>query len=347
MLTSVPAEPNYSVEETVDLLPDDLFGMLDPEDEAEAEPEVVAQVDEDEDEVDEDEGSEDTQETESEEADEAEADVEVEEKSEAKEPEDKDQLFDIEIDNEVYEVNLEELKFGYLRGEDYLKKVNQLDQAKQEWEREASQERAAALSEIEDFRREFSIKGADFENVDWGRLKAENPQEYVIKRAQYAELIEQRGKLEQQRVALGKLEQKHRELEIQQYMAKQQDLVRKLIPEWNDDEKRSELQKSLAAYGIQQGLSEEEIGSLSDARLLALLNKARLYDESQRKRKEVAEKRVPKEVQTAIKPGVSQGQSAPSGKRVKAAAARFKENGSLTNAADYLDAIGFELPTTR
>lgn len=334
---------SLTLDQAADALPDDLFGVLGVEEEEEGEQDQVAPVvnqdAEDEDE-DEDEGEqEDEQEDESEDGDE-------EDEPEPKEGE-QDSLFEIEIGDDVYEVNLEELKHGYLRGEAYVKQVQDFESTKQKWEQEVAQERAAFMSEMEDIRREFAVKSVDFDQIDWDLLKVQNPQEYVTKRAQYAEHIEQRGKLEQQRQALMKIEQKHREIQHQQYLAKQIDLVKKLIPEFNDEAKRPELQKALASYGIEQGLTEDEIRSLSDARLLSLLNKARLYDEGQRKRKEVADKKVPKEVQTAIKPGVSQGQSAPSGKRVKAATAKFRETGSLHDAAEYLDAIGFELPTLK
>lgn len=344
MLTSIPAEPNFSVEETVDILPDDLFGMLEPEpEETEEETQEVEAVVEEAEEEEQEEESEEEQEEESEE----EAEEETQEVETTDETEETDKLYDVQIGEDVYEVNLEELKHGYLRGEDYMRKVNEFESNKEKWEQEAAQERAAAYSQLEDIRREFAVNGSAFEQVNWDHLKATNPQEYVVKRAQYAEFIEQRGKLEAQRVALQKLEEKHNELQARAYLQKQSDLVQQLIPEWKDEKTRVQLQKAIAEYGLQQGLSQEEINSLSDARVLSLLNKARLYDEGLKKRKEVAQKKVPKEVTQAIKPGVSTDNSAPKGKRIKEAAARFKDSGSLHDAASYLDAIGFELPTLK
>lgn len=337
-------EQDYTVQEAADNLPDDLFGMLDEADYVEPEEVIIEDSHEDEEVVD-------NQEEESEDEDESEDsqdEPEVEsETNDADTQPDTDQLFEVQIGDDTYEVNLEELKHGYLRSEDYLRRTQEFDNLKETWEQEAANERAVALSEIENVRREFVLKSNDFEKVNWDRLKAEDPQEYVIKRAQYAEFIDQRGRLDVQRTALQKLEQKHLELQHNAYIKKQSELIRHLIPEWADDAKRPQLQKDLVEYGLQQGLSQDEVNSLSDARVLTLLNKARLYDASLKKQKEVAQKKTPKDVQTAIKPGSGSDRSAPTGKRVKAAEARFRAEGTLRNTADYLDAIGFELPTLK
>lgn len=344
-------EQDYSVQDAADNLPDDLFGMLD-EDDYQDEPqdeEEVVEVDDEEDDEQEEEDVVEDGDSEEDEGDSEEVDPDSDGSGEDSTPDEdgSDKLFEVQIGDDTYEVNLEELKHGYLRGEDFVRQTTEFEAAKAAWEEEASNERSAAIADIEDVRREFAIKTNEFENVDWNRLKADDPQEYVIKRAQYAEFIDQRGRLEVQRTALQKLEQKHNEIKQRAYIQKQSELVRHLIPEWADDAKRPQLQKDLVAYGLQQGLSQGEVESLSDARVLALLNKARLYDNSLKKQKEVSQKRTPKEVQTAIKPGSGSDRSAPTGKRVKAAEARFKSDGSLRNTADYLDAIGFELPTLK
>lgn len=339
------AEAGATVQEVADTLPDDILGL--GNDEVDDQPEQesdqpVAEAEEEEQEQEEE--TEEQPEQDQEEEQEEEPEVETQEEQ----PEGDDPVFDIQIGEDTYEVNLEELKHGYLRGEDYLSKVNQFEKQKADWENEVTQERAQLLAEIDAIRVELAYQGSDFSNINWDKLKQENPNEYVIKRAQYAEHLDKTRKVNAQREALTKVEQKRAEIQYQQYLNQQQQLVQQLIPEWKDEAKRPELQKALIQYGKQQGLSDEELSTLADARLLSLLNKARKFDEGLLRKKEVDSKKKPKEVQPAIKPGVSQEESAPQGKRVKEAKKRFVESGGdLRNAVDYLDAIGFELPTLK
>jgi hypothetical protein len=339
------AEAGASVQEVADTLPDNILGFGNDEDvEQEVTPEVVAEEEEPEEESEVDETEEEPEGEE--EGDESEEEPEGDQPE--NESEDDDPVFELQIGEDTYEVNLEELKHGYLRGEDYLAKVNEFEQQKLKWENEVTSERAALLTELDVIRADMAYKSADFSKIDWESLKKNDPNEYVVKRAQYAEHMEHVQKVNAQREALAKVEQKRNEIQYQQYLAKQQQLVQQLIPEWKDEAKRPELQKALVNYGKQQGLSDEELSTLADARLLSLLNKARKYDEGLLRKKEVDSKKKPKEVQPAIRPGVSSEESAPQGKRVKEAKKRFVESGGdLRNAVDYLDAIGFELPTLK
>jgi hypothetical protein len=66
--------------------------------------------------------------------------------------------------------------------------------------------------------------------------------------------------------------------------------MRELIPEWLNDEVATKEKSAVVTYAQRQGFSPEELQSVSDARAVAMIRKAYLYDELMSKKPAAAKK---------------------------------------------------------
>ena len=129
-----------------------------------------------------------------------------------------------------------------------------------------------ALSENQD------IKKFD---IDWERLRLEDPLEYVTKRQEFQEAKEKAEEVKtkaKQAMARSAAEKE------QQWAKVVEDEKSKLIaalPEWGETDSQRQLATELRSYAQTQGYSEPEIDSLVDHRSFLVLRKAMLYDQMQ------------------------------------------------------------------
>ncbi|UMO76435.1 putative scaffold protein [Pseudomonas phage BroderSalsa] len=242
---------------------------------------------------------------------------------------DPDQLFDIVIGDEEYEVNLAELQSGYLRNEDFINRSQALEQEYAEKLAELEAKELALASELE----VAAVLGAsglkEFDNIDWAKLKAEAPEEYAKKRLEF---IDRRDEITQQmnrRQSIHQMLAKADEIKQQAYLAEQVKLAETLIPQYKD----KEFQAALVAYGSKLGFEESEIRGIVDPRHLVLLDNARKWEESQVRKKEVLQKKPVDKLPEVIKPGSKRPVADADTRRAKAARQHLRENGSVRAAA--------------
>ncbi len=267
-----------------------------------------------------------------------------EEESEDEEPEEDEEepLYAVRVDGEEQEVTLDELLKGYSRQSAFTKKTQDLAEERKQIEALQGQYNQE-MQQIQSERQQYSqylqsvIENSNldqFANVDWERLKSEDPIEFVTKREELREA--------QEKIAHVQREQ-HQAAAKNDAVAKQQwqesvkqehgKLVEKL-PEWGDPVKQKELAGELRSYASSVGFQEAEIESLIDHRSFIVLNKARLYDELQ--------KSNPKAKKLKNKPKVirsGKGTSAKSETKAKRTAMRnrLKESGHVNDAAALLE----------
>ena len=267
-----------------------------------------------------------------------------EEESEDEEPEEDEEepLYAVRVDGEEQEVTLDELLKGYSRQSAFTKKTQDLAEERKQIEALQGQY-TQEMQQIQSERQQYSqylqsvIENSNldqFANVDWERLKTEDPIEFVTKREELREA--------QEKIAHVQREQ-HQAAAKNDAVAKQQwqesvkqehgKLVEKL-PEWGDPVKQKELAGELRSYASSVGFQEAEIESLIDHRSFIVLNKARLYDELQ--------KSNPKAKKLKNKPKVirsGKGTSAKSETKAKRTAMRnrLKESGHVNDAAALLE----------
>lgn len=193
-----------------------------------------------------------------------------------------EQTFTVTIDGKEVEVPLSELKNGYQRQSDYTRKTMEAAELRKQAESEtarAHQERQAYAANLQ--RMQAQLEGAlqEQQQIDWQKLLESDPVEYLKQQ----HLFQQRQAAYQQNLAhqnqlmaMAKAEQeqaKARTLEEQR-----QALMTKL-PEWKDESKRKAETESLKQYLTQEGYSDNDVASITDARAVILARKAMLYDQ--------------------------------------------------------------------
>ena len=306
---------------------DDNGAMPGDDDYVEPEPKVVEEEEVEEEETEESEEDPD-EETEEEE-------VEEEEGKPKGEPEE-DPLFDIEIDGELYEVNADELKAGYLRNEEFVGRSTKLEQEYVQKATQLTEKEVQVEAELEALIGLQNQELNRFKNVNWAELKMLDPTQYHALRNDFHDAQDKANMFQARKIQLNESRSEAQNIKQKAYVAEQQALAARLIPEFRDPE----FQKSIIKHGTDIGWSESEIRDIADARVLMLLNQSRLYAQSQLKRKEALEKKVPKEVPKVVKPGAPQAVSKGKVKATQSASARLKSSGSLNAARDYFLTAG-------
>ena len=202
------------------------------------------------------------------------------------EQDDEEPLFTVKVDGEERQVTAQQLKDNY-----------QLNQATQKRLQEASESRKqaeAVRAEAEQSRAQY-LQGlqaiqAQLENQEpgqeyWDNLRETDPQKFLIEREQARERNEMRQAViaEQQAVEA-------------QYLQEQERKLVEIIPEWSDNAKRQTETSQLVETAKGLGFSTHEIGMVKDARMVALLRKASLYDRMMERGAEVKKevKKAPK-----------------------------------------------------
>ena len=290
---------------------------------------VKVEVDEDGEPVEEIE-EEETEEVEAELEEESEED-ESEEEGEAEE-ESEEELFEIEIDGEVYEVNKEELYSGYLRNEELVKRQTEVETKLQEREAELEAEQARVADYLEQLLLEGNVVIQKYRNIDWESLKAEDPDTYKQARLEFIEAQEQQQARAARRDQIVNMHKKAQEIKHQAYLQSQHKLAEQLIPEL----KQEGFADQLISFGKSIGYTEDEIKSISDAKALFVLNQARLYAESQVRKKAALEKKVSKDLPPVVKPGAPKTKAQESSKQRREAIGKLKTTHSLRDAASVL-----------
>ena len=275
---SIPSGP-MSVDEASNALAQ-LFG---PE-EGETEQEVEAQLSSDEDgaasvdeelDVQDDESSDETKDEQSEDSDEAEEDEQP-------------QVFTVKVDGKEIEVTLDELQQGYSRTQDYTRKTQQIAETRKAVEAEA----AAIRAEREQYAQllgalQQQLESAGEQPVDWDRLYAEDPIEWVRQRELARDKQERQAAIQSEQQRLSQLTQKQREEEFKATLAKESEALIQAIPEWKDANKAKAEKALLIEFGQKVGYSEDELKNVFDHRAVLTLRKAALYDQMMSKRKDI------------------------------------------------------------
>jgi hypothetical protein len=238
------------------------------------ESEVAAPIDEELDTQD-DESSDETKEEQLEGSDETEEDEQP-------------QVFTVKVDGKEIEVSLDELQQGYSRTQDYTRKTQQIAETRKAVEAEA----AAIRAEREQYAQllgalQQQLESAGEQPIDWDRLYAEDPIEWVRQRELARDKQEKQAAIQSEQQRLSQLTQKQREEEFKATLAKESDALIQAIPEWKDPNKAKAEKALLIEFGQKVGYSEDELKNVFDHRAVLTLRKAALYDQMMSKRKDI------------------------------------------------------------
>ena len=253
---------------------------------------------------------------------------ELEEEEEDEEAESNAQKFQVRSDGEDLEVSLDELISGYSRQSSFTKKSQALSEERKGYEddlAESREMRAQALQILE------NAKSAQTQTPErdanyWQDLKDTDPMQFILERDAVREEQFQDQMREQQIQTLRAQEGAEQKANLEKYVDSQRGVLKELVPEWNDKKVADAEKKLILEYGLGINFSQEELDQAFDARAVATMRKAALYDQLTAKRKGL------NPVQRNSMKGGSQAGD-PKEIRSGKASARLKKSGSVDDAA--------------
>lgn len=209
----------------------------------------------------------------------------------------------VKVNGEEVDVPLSELLKGYSRTEDYKSKTmaladerRALDQAKATVEHDVKLQYANELKQQIDAFEALDPVLAEARQIDWERLKAEDPATFV----QYSDAVNQRiAMIEQHRGKVAQIESER----VQQMQAEEQseraqrmdtaaNKIVELMPELAEGNAFQEFATDNIGYLREIGFTPDEINDAIDDRALVMADKARRWDALQKAKTGLPAKRI-------------------------------------------------------
>lgn len=188
----------------------------------------------------------------------------------------------VKIDGVEQEIPLAELKNGYSRQSDYTQKTQELAQQRQELINQQQQynqylQSIPMLSMVA----EQNIQNAyqQLYSPEMIQLAQTDPAEYVAKKAQIESIMVENQQAHSQMIQQYQDQQNQQhQLQsqaLQEILDKSNEMLAKEINGWGDET----VKKELYDYAVKNEFTQNEVENLYDARMVRVLNKARLYDQ--------------------------------------------------------------------
>jgi hypothetical protein len=251
-----------------------------------------------------------------------------------------DPVHKVKVNGEEVEVPLSELLKGYSRTEDYKAKTMALADERREVEaRKATVERDVQLQYANELKQQVDAFEAldpvlaEARQIDWERLKAEDPATFV----QLSDAVNNRiGMIEQHRAKIAEIEgqraqtlQDEAQAEAKQRMEQAANKIVELMPELAEGNAFQEFANNNIGALREYGFTPEEISEAVDDRVLIMADKARRWDALQKAKTGLpAKKIVPK---SQVKSMTSDASDSSRSSRV-----RFNPNASRDSKLDAL-----------
>ena len=275
------------------------------------------------------------------EAEEAEEESEAEDTEE--EPEDEEEepsVYAVKVDGEEVEVSLEELLAGYSRQSAFTKRTQALAEQRRELESNKANYNQE-IAQIQAERQQYvdalhnviqnSMSNLDqFQNINWDRLKEDDPLDYVTKKEEYREAQDRVRAMQEQQHQVMEQQQVDLQKQHQETLAREHGLMVEKLPEWGEQAKQQEMATQLSTYAQEQGFLPQEIGQLVDHRSLLVLRKAMMYDQMQTA--DLKSKKV-KGKPKVVRSGKGAEKKQETRKRARSKMQRLQQTGHIQDAA--------------
>ena len=274
-----------------------------------------------------------------------------EEDTDAEEPEaelegddsEADVIYEVRVGNETLEVPIDELIKGYSRQSDYTKKTQALSEQQKEIDN-LTQQHQAEIQQIQQERQQYMdsltqvIENAGLEkmNIDWERLKAEDPLEYITKREELRESQEKIAQLQQQQKQVAEKQAVEQESMLKAALAQEHEKLVEKLPDWGKPDTQQKLAGELRSYLVDSGYEIEEIDQLIDHRSFIVAHKAMMYDQLQ---KANPKSKKLKNKPRVVRSGKGTTRAREDRERVSANRNRLKQTGHVRDAARALEDI--------
>jgi hypothetical protein len=196
-------------------------------------------------------------------------------------------LFTVTANGQEVEVTYDELIKGYSRQSDYTQKTQQLANLRNEYETAVNQYKQS-IPELDGLKQQYSNalgqlvtnNASQLErfNIDWGRLKEEDPDRYLLMRDEYTQAQDQVRNLQAQKQQEDAQLAQQRQNQLRQAVQQEHEFMAQALPEWRDPKVRSEISSAIKDYAVSVGFSPDELSNLIDHRQLISLMKAMRFD---------------------------------------------------------------------
>ena len=234
----------------------------------------------------------------------------------------------VEVDGE--RMTLAELKAGQMKARDYTQKTQEL--ARQRKEVETIQEQYAG--QLAWFEAKATEAMKPFENLDWQRLKVEDPAQYQAAQQQYAQVQQSVDQMKQHQEEFLWQAQQQRNAQLKAQAQESVKQLKSLVPDWSD-----KTYGEIRQFAVDElGFDAAEYNQIADHRPIYALYLAM----QQTKGKESAREKVKqKTVNSKLKPKASKRPTTKDGRKkasMSKASQRLARDGSDAAAADWFRA---------
>ena len=242
-----------------------------------------------EDEEDQDDGSDSEEDAEDESEDEEEDDSDDEDSDES--ALDLSRKVKTKVNGEEVEITLDEALKGYSRTADYTRKTQ-----------EAAEVRKAAVTEREAAsaaREQYAKRLQQVEEMltpqepDWEAVRKQYPGRFAELFAQHQLRRQEAEAIRAERERVEGEQQEEIVKRTREIITEEQQKLYAAIPEWNDDKVASAEKAAIREFALSRGFTAEQLGRVSDHRLILLLRDAMQFSTLQVKGKELTKKAKP------------------------------------------------------
>ena len=248
-------------------------------------------------------------------------------------------LLKVKLDGIEEELPEDEVVKGYQRQKDYTQKTQALAEERRKFEAE---ERAAVRAERQAYAERMQVIEeaiaalTQSSEPNWEQRARElAPDEFAAEFTAWQANSKRLAVARQERERVMAIHEQDMQRERQARLQAADERLGTLIPEWKDPEKGKVLKADLIAYAKSIGFSDDDLAAVDDDKPLLILHKARLWDESQKRRPKVEEK-LERAIE-AIKPSATR--PATPTKKVDAYRAKLTNSGSIDDAANLLNSL--------
>lgn len=257
-----------------------------------------------------------------------------------------DPVYEVTVAGKVTQVPLSELVNGYSREADYTRKTMALSTDRKAAEKAASeaQEQAKVLAErtAEYEGRLVQLKALMKDSTgepDWEDLQENHPDRFADEWAKWQVKETRRKAVEAEHERVKQEQTTLQSMAEAKHLAHEQEQLLAAVPEWKDSAKAQAELTQMVEYGKSLGFSPEELGNVTNHRLILLLRDGARYRQLATKVKQIP---VPMSKQ-AKAPASPAAVAVPTAKRQVSELTRARQRLAKTGAADDAAPIFLDL----
>lgn len=197
----------------------------------------------------------------------------------------------VKVDGEELELPEDEVVKGYSRTEDYTRKTQKLADERKAFQSEAEgvraerQRYATQLATLESV-----LKQATPAEPDWDTLRNGDPAVFAATYAAWDQHQKSVARVSEERV---KAEQKvadDRSVAFQDHLKAESAKLVEAVPAWKDAAVATTEKKAIADYARSKGFSDEDLGAVTDHRLMLILRDAMHFQKAEKGKPAIREK---------------------------------------------------------